>query len=68
MSAPAYLSRAQEFGLAATTAVVTANAYYIHPIIGEVARTFGVDHAAIGIVPALNQVALALGIFLLLPL
>ncbi|MGQ7829145.1 MFS transporter [Altererythrobacter sp. Z27] len=68
MSAQAYLSRAQEYGLAATTAVVTANAYYIHPIIGEVASTFGVDHAAIGIVPALNQVALALGIFLLLPL
>lgn len=68
MSAPAYLSRAQEYGLAATTAVVTANAYYIHPIIGEVAQTFSVDAGAIGIVPALNQVALALGIFLLLPL
>lgn len=51
-----------------TVAVVTANAYYIHPIIGEVARTFGVSEARIGIVPALNQLALALGIFLLLPL
>lgn len=68
MSQPAYLSRAQELGLAATTAVVTANAYYIHPIIGEVARDFGVDAGTIGIVPALNQVALAMGIFLLLPL
>jgi len=66
--APHYLSRAQEYALALTTAVVTANAYYIHPIIGEVARDFGVSDAQIGIVPAANQLALALGIFLLLPL
>jgi predicted MFS family arabinose efflux permease len=51
-----------------TVAVVTANAYYIHPIIGEVAAHFGVSEAQIGIVPALNQLALALGILLLLPL
>ncbi len=63
-----YLSRAQEYALAATTAVVTANAYYIHPIIGEVAAHFSVSEARIGIVPALNQLALATGIFLLLPL
>ena len=54
--------------LAVTVAVVTANAYYIHPIIGEVARAFGVGEAEIGLVPALNQLALALGILLLLPL
>lgn len=54
--------------LALTIAVVTANAYYIHPIIGEVARAFGVGEAEIGLVPALNQLALALGILLLLPL
>jgi predicted MFS family arabinose efflux permease len=64
----AALSRKQEYALAATVGVVAANAYYIHPIIGEVARSFGVSQAAIGIVPALNQLALALGIFLLLPL
>jgi len=51
-----------------TISVVCANAYYIHPIISEVADTFGVGKAQIGIVPALNQLALALGIFLLLPL
>lgn len=45
-----------------------ANAYYIHPIIGEVARDFGISEAQIGIVPALNQIALATGILLLLPL
>jgi len=48
--------------------VVTANAYYIHPIIGEVAEHFGVSDADIGAVPALNQLALAVGILLLLPL
>lgn len=64
----AYLSRRQEQLLAAVAAVVVANAYYIHPIIGEVADHFGVSHARIGLVPALNQLALALGIFLLLPL
>lgn len=65
---PAYLTRTQERALAVTVAVVTANAYYIHPIIGEVARGFGVGEAEIGLVPALNQLALALGILLLLPL
>ncbi|MFN3988820.1 MAG: MFS transporter [Erythrobacter sp.] len=65
---PALLTRAQEWGLALCVAVVTANAYYIHPIIGEVARDFAISEARIGIVPALNQLALALGILLLLPL
>jgi len=62
------LSRGQEYALAVTVAIVTANAYYIHPIIGEVARSFGVSDAQIGVVPALNQLALAIGILLLLPL
>lgn len=64
----AHLTRTQERALALTIAVVTANAYYIHPIIGDVARAFGVGEATIGLVPALNQLALALGILLLLPL
>ena len=54
--------------LALASAVVTANAYYIHPIIALVAKDFGVSPSEIGLVPALNQIALALGIFLLLPL
>lgn len=64
----AYLTRTQERALALTIAVVTANAYYIHPIIGEVVQAFGVGEAEIGLVPALSQLALALGILLLLPL
>lgn len=54
--------------LACASAVVTANAYYIHPIIGLVASEFAVSHGLIGVVPALNQIALALGVLLLLPL
>lgn len=50
------------------TGVTVANAYYIHPIVSQVAHDYQVSTAMIGLVPALNQVALALGIFLLLPL
>lgn len=62
------LSRADQLGLAMLTGVTVANAYYIHPIIADIARTFDVSPAQIGLVPAFNQIALALGIFLLLPL
>lgn len=62
------LGRTQEYLLAVAAAVVTANAYYIHPIIGDVAAHFGVGDGRIGLVPALNQLALAIGILLLLPL
>jgi hypothetical protein len=51
------------FLLAFAAAVVTANAYYIHPIIALVAKDFGVSPSEIGLVPALNQIALAAGIF-----
>ena len=62
------LTGRQLFLLAVAAAVVTANAYYIHPIIALVAKDFGVSPSEIGLVPALNQIALAAGIFLLLPL
>lgn len=62
------LTRGQERALALVTGATVANAYYIHPIVSDVARDFGIGTATIGLVPALNQIALALGIFLLLPL
>ncbi|QPD00065.1 MFS transporter [Qipengyuania soli] len=68
MNEASHLTKRQEIALAIASGAVVANAYYIHPIIGEVADHFGVSHARIGLVPALNQIALALGIFLLLPL
>ncbi len=54
--------------LSIATAVVIANSYYIHPLIAPIAEDFEVSASLIGLVPALNQFALALGIFLLLPL
>src|SRR6476469_2242689 len=68
MEPPHQLTRRGEYLLAVAAAVVTANAYYIHPIIADVAHHFGVSTAQIGLVPALNQLAVALGILLLLPL
>ena len=65
---PVTLTRRAVILLAIASAIVTANAYYIHPIIGHVAEEFGVSNALVGAVPALNQIALALGILLLLPL
>lgn len=62
------LSGGRLYLLALASAVVTANAYYIHPIVSLVAQDFDVGPALIGAVPALNQLALALGIFFLLPL
>ncbi len=68
MNNPGYLSTRAVVLLAVASAIVTANAYYIHPIIGRVADSFAVSDALIGAVPALNQLALALGVLLLLPL
>jgi len=65
---PKRLNNRQVWILTLAAAVVTANAYYVHPIIARVAEDFGVSASMIGIVPAFNQIALALGIFLLLPL
>lgn len=65
---PIYLKRSTEFLLATVGGIIVANAYYIHPIISEVSDHFSVSASTIGLVPAFNQIALALGIFLLLPL
>lgn len=62
------LSKQSVILLAVASAIITANAYYIHPIIGRVAADFGVSATMVGAVPAFNQFALALGIFCLLPL
>ena len=56
------------FLFALASSAVVANAYYIHPIIATIADYFGISDAMIGMVPSLNQLALAVGIFLLLPL
>jgi predicted MFS family arabinose efflux permease len=65
---PPHLTSTRLTLLAIAGAVLVANPYYIHPIIAPVAASFGVGAATIGLVPALNQIALAVGILLLLPL
>lgn len=62
------LSNKQLYLFTFATAIATANAYYIHPIISRVAESFNVSATMIGAVPAFNQIALAIGIILLLPL
>lgn len=68
METQKYLSHKDLLILALISAVVTANAYYLHPIISDLAKAFEVSEAQSGLAPASNQIALALGIFLLLPL
>ena len=54
--------------LAIASAVVTANAYYIHPIVYPVSKTFGVEEGVVSLAPFLNQFAIAIGVLLILPL
>lgn len=54
--------------LAIASAVVTANAYYIHPIVYPVSNTFGVGEGVVSLAPFLNQFAIAIGVLLILPL
>lgn len=68
MSGQTLLGRREVTLLAIASAFITANAYYIHPIIAQVAESFGVSDAWVGAAPAVNQIALALGVLLLLPL
>ena len=67
-TAPPRISEFKLFLFALASAAVVANGYYIHPLVTPVAEEFGVSGATIGLVPAFNQIALALGILLLLPL
>ncbi|MEO1642398.1 MAG: MFS transporter [Pseudomonadota bacterium] len=65
---PKYLTNAQINLLAVACGLVVANAYYIHPIVSIIEAEFNLPEGQVGIVPALNQIALAVGILLLLPL
>lgn len=67
-TAAAPMSRARLLMFAVASGLMIANAYYIHPLIDPVAEHFGIGAAEIGLAPALNQIALAIGILLLLPL
>ncbi|SIN61170.1 Predicted arabinose efflux permease, MFS family [Parasphingorhabdus marina DSM 22363] len=67
-TAPRRISELKLFLFSAACAASVAHGYYIHPLIAPVGAEFGVSGTWLGLVPAFNQIALALGILLLLPL
>lgn len=62
------LSRFQILFMAFTCALVVANVYYNQPLLGILAREFGVTEKDISLVPALTLIGYALGILFLVPL
>ena len=54
--------------MAITTGTVVANNYYNQPLLGEMAREFGISEAEISSVPMLTQIGYAAGLFLIVPL
>ncbi len=51
-----------------TTGLVVANNYYNQPLLGLMAKTYGVSELSISNVPMLTQIGYALGLFLIVPL
>jgi len=51
-----------------TTGVVVANNYYNQPLLGLMARDFGVSELQISSIPMLTQIGYAVGLFLIVPL
>ena len=62
------ISESRLYLLSLAGAAAVANGYYIHPLVTLVARDFRISDAVVGLLPAANQIAIAVGILLLLPL
>jgi predicted MFS family arabinose efflux permease len=62
------LSRGLTFLLAVTVAVAVGNLYYLHPLMGTIARSFQVPESTLGIAASLAQIGQTLGMLFLLPL
>lgn len=54
--------------MAVAVGLIVGNLYYIHPLLGDVARDLGVGEARIGFAATLSQLGQALGILFFLPL
>lgn len=54
--------------MTATTGLVIANNYYNQPLLGLMAKGFGVTELQISNVPMLTQIGFALGLFIIVPL
>jgi predicted MFS family arabinose efflux permease len=62
------LSKATVWFMAASTGVIVANAYYIQPLLADIARTFGLTVTKIGVVAMIMQIGTSLGMLLFVPL
>jgi predicted MFS family arabinose efflux permease len=54
--------------MATACGIIVANLYYAQPLLSQIARTFNVSEKNIGMVPMLNQIGYAIGMFFILPL
>ncbi len=62
------LSRRLILVLAVACGLMVANLYYAQPLLGDIARAFGVGSGAAGLVVTLTQLGYAAGLLLLVPL
>lgn len=62
------LSRTQVFFMTLTCILVVGNMYYNQPLLGILAREFGVTENKVSLIPAFTLIGYALGILLLVPL
>ncbi|MER7667145.1 MFS transporter [Kitasatospora sp. NPDC096128] len=65
---PRRLSPAVAWLLSVTCGLAVANVYYSQPLLDLIARDYGIDPAAIGLVGTLTQTGYALGLLLIVPL
>lgn len=54
--------------LAVACGLTVANLYYNQPLLAEMATSFGVSPAAVGMIPMLTQIGYAVGLLLIVPL
>ncbi|WP_374034888.1 MFS transporter [Bdellovibrio bacteriovorus] len=62
------LSRTQVFFMTLTCILVVGNMYYNQPLLGILAREFGVTESKVSLVPAFTLIGYALGILFLVPM
>lgn len=62
------VTKSQVFFMVLTCALVVGNLYYNQPLLGVLAREFGVSEKEVSLVPAFTMIGYAVGILLLVPL
>ncbi|MGG1661038.1 MFS transporter [Brevibacillus sp. NRS-1366] len=61
-------SRKMALLFATACGMAVATIYFAHPLLDDMARTFGITHSSVGIVITVTQLCYAFGLFLLVPL